>query len=397
MNSTVSLLHRPKILKRLTEASKTQLEEYSDTILTDPSDDLVASMNENIEIVTLCCKCLLQFSPKLLNLMCDAEFQQNKWTPFIDFIQFGAPKINVNGFQQLTFGTVLSSIAFLVKAMNLQHYAFKQFPLNQLPMDDADDNDTVSMATFSETAHQRALESPLSPRRPFLQSLSMTSVSSSMVQASNELLSHLDSKVCLVAMEFMLTLLASQSLLALKNLNLSSREKQLIRRELSNELYCFHDFVKKKILRDPSKSPFTRQKMGIFQITNNVDDDSDEMQPTTSRLSGARRSQGLRVNVVRKMHLQQKPSFEIQSQSRPNAPIGSTPLRSSEPTTSTAKRVGFDLSSIGNKVSLQEDEDAFAVNRADPIFTGLSVVKIIEEDYLHLLSNILMSICQNEN
>lgn len=391
----------------MTEASKTQLEEYPDTILTDPSDDLVGSMNENIEIVTLCCKCLLQFSPKLLNLMCDAEFQQNKWTPVIDFAQFGAPQIGGNGFQQLTFGTVLSAIAFLVKALNLQHYAFKQVPLNLLPIDDADDNDTVSMGTFSETAHQRALESPLSPRRPFLQSLSMTSVSSSMVQASNELLSHLDSKVCLVALEFMLTLLASQSLLALKNLNLSSREKQLIRRELSNELYCFHDFVKKKILRDPSKSPFTRQKMGIFPITNNLDDedDSDEMQPTTSRSSGARRNQDLRVNVVRKLHLQQKPSFEIpstispilQSQSRP-APIGSTPLRSSEPTTSTAaKRVGFDLSSIGNKVSLQEDEDAFAVNRADPTFTGLSIVKIIEEDYLHLLSNILMSICQNEN
>lgn len=279
----MSLLHRPKILKRLTEASKTLLEEYSDTILTDPSDDLVDAMNELIGIITLCCKSLLQFSPKLLSLLCDVEFYQNKWTPFIE-VQFGAPKINANSFQQLSFGTVLSAIAFFVKVLNLTHHSFKQVPLNQLPNEDQQfGSDTVSM--FSETAHQRALSSPLSPRRPFSKSLSMNSVTSSVVQASNELLSHLDSKACFVALEFMLTLLASQSLLALKSHQLSSREKQLIRRELSNELYCFHDYVKKKILKDSSKSVFYRQKLGSFSIVNDVDDDGmDESQPRSLKL-----------------------------------------------------------------------------------------------------------------
>lgn len=377
--------------------------------MTDPSDELVNSMNELIEIVTLCAKCLLQFSPKLLQLLCDVEFQQNKWIPFIE-VQFGAPKINGDSFQQLSFGTVLSAIALLVKSLNLQHYAFKQVPLNEISTDEG--NASSSMASFSETAHQRALEvtpMPLSDRRTFSKSLSMTSATSSMVQASNELLSHLDSKICLVALEFTLTLLASQSLLALKNTNLLAREKQLIRRELSNELYSFHDFVKKKILKDSSKSVFCRSKMGIQLITNEVDDnDDDDSQPgPSSRLAGQRRSQDLRVNVVRKLHLQQKSSLDIPStfspilQAQPAGylPVGSTPIRPpSDPISSTTiKRVGFDLSSKASKFSIQEDDEPFVVNQADPSFTGLSLVKMVEEDYLHVLSNLFMYICQSEN
>lgn len=398
----MSLLQRPKILKRLTEASKAQLEEYSDAILTDPCDDLVNSMNELIEIITLCCKCLLHFSPKLLSLLCDSEFHQNKWIPFVD-VQFGAPKINADSFQMLSFGTILSAIALFVKVLNLQHYSFKQIPLNQLPNEDGHDGpDTVSMASFSESAHSRALgaSSPLSPRRPFSKSLSTNSVTSSIVQASNELLSHLDAKTCISAMEFMLTLLASQSLLAMKNKSHSSRDKQLIRRELSNELYCFHDFVKKKILKDTSKSTLFRSKLGAVPIVNQVEDD-EEMQSGASRSANQRRSQDLRVNVVRKLHLQQKTSpFDISSTFSPiSARDSSTPqCSSSTPTTSTAvKRVGFDFTPQIQKISVQEDDEPFVVNRGQPTFTGLSSVKLVEEDYLHVLSNLFIFICQNEN
>ena len=359
-------------------------------------------MNELIEIVTLCSKCLLQFSPKLLNLLCDSEFHQNKWIPFIE-VQFGAPKINVDSFQQLSFGTVLSAIALFVKVLNIQHHSFKQIPMNQLPSEDgADGSETVTMASFSESAHSRALgaSSPLSPRRPFSKSLSTNSITSSIVQASNELLSHLDVKTCISALEFVLTLLASQSLLAIKNKAHSSRDKQLIRRELSNELFCFHDFVKKKILKDTSKSVFFRPKLGIFLIVNQVDDDEN-----SSRLANQRRSQDLRVNVVRKLYLQQKPTspFEIPSSFSPiqprDQPMDTTPLRSTTgPASSTVvKRVGFDLTSTAEKVTIQEDEEPFAVNRGDPTFTGLSNVKIVEEDYLHAMSNLFMFICQNEN
>lgn len=358
-------------------------------------------MNELIEIITLCSKSLLQFSPKLLSLLCDTEFYQNQWTSLIE-VQFGAPKINANSFQQLSFGTLLSAVAFFVKILNLTHHSFKQVPLNQLPNEEGQQgSDTVTM--FSETAQQGALSS-ISPRRHFSKSLSMTSASSSVVQASNELMSHLDSKLTFVALEYMLTLLASQSLLALKNQQLSSREKQLIRRELSNELYCLHDFVKKKIIKDTSKSVFYRQKLGVLPMVNNIEgDDMDDSQPSSSRSSG-RRSQDLRVNVVRKLHLKQKafdipttfsPILHHQKEDNPNTPLRPTP----DPITSTIiKRVGFDLSST-DKVFLQEDmdEEPFVVNRGDPSFTGLSFVKMVEEDYLHLLSNLFMSICQSEN
>ena len=217
-------------------------------------------------------------------------------------------------------------------------------------------------------------------------------------------------------MELLLTLLASQSLLALKARQLSSREKQMIRRELSTELYCFHDFVKKKILKDTTKSPLFRQKMGIFHIINsnaNNDDSDDQVAGPSRAIPSQRRSHDLRVNVVRKLHLQQKTvPFEVPhtispislhhgTQTKEQNPTDVTPVRStSNPTTSThVKRVGFDLNSTQvNKISVQEyDDEPYVVNNLDPSFTGLSFIKFVEEDYLQLLSNIFIFICQNEN
>jgi nuclear pore complex protein Nup188 len=258
LDHAASLLYRPKLLKRLTEVSKAHFHEYPDTVLSDPSSDFVSATNSLIEMVVLCAKCLLQFSPKLMNLLCDIEFEQNRWVPFID-VQFGAPKINSNGSPQPTYGTVLSVIALLIKAINLQHFAFKQKPLNKIPSGDTDQfhgNDTVTMMSAADSTNlspSSNLLSPSSNRRPFAKSLSMSSMSNSIIQPSNELLANLDSKICLSALEFLLTLLASQSLLALRSQSLTSREKQLIRRELSTELHCLHDFIKKKVLKDPTK------------------------------------------------------------------------------------------------------------------------------------------------
>lgn len=422
MDQSVSLLHRPKLLKRLTEVSKTHLEEYPDTVLSDPCDELIKATDGIIEIVTLCSQCLLHFSPKLINLLCDVEFQQTKWTSFID-VQFGAPKINGSANnQQLSYGTVLSVVALLVKTINLQHFAFKQCPLNNIPESESEthpENETITMVSLNDShlaLPSPSVLSPSSPRRPFSKSLSMSSMSSSVLQPSNELLSHLDSKICLNALEYLLTLLASQSLLALKARHLSSREKQLIRRELSTELYCLHDFVKKKILKDTTKSSLCRQKIGAYQIVNIVQED-DEPQAGPSRSSSSsssnqRRSHDLRVNVVRKLHLQQKSStpFEIPNtlspiqfnQQKDQGPVeSSTPIRANpNPTTSTSiKRVGFDLASTQYKVTLHEEDDdePYVINQGDPSFTGLSLIKFVEEDYLQLLSNIFTFICQSEN
>lgn len=410
LENAVSLLQRPKILKRLTEPSNRQLEEYPDKILSEPSQDFVTATNNLIEIITLCSKCLLHFSPKLINLLCDVEFNQSRWTPFIE-VQFGAPKLNSSCAPALSYGTVLSAVALLIKSLNLQHFTFKQYVLNNIPSSGGEEHDqggeTVTMLSLGDTTHQKTLNdtmSPSSPRRPFSKSLSMSSMTNTVIQPSNELLSQLDSKNCITALEFLLTLLASQSLLALKARNLSSREKQLIRRELSTELHCLHDLVRKKILKDATKSPLLRLKMGIYPIMNWVDDE-DLQQPGPSRTASQRRSLDLRVNVIRKQHLQQKFDLPLSPILHPSTgsehnPIESTPVRTNaQPSSSTSvKRVGFDLSSIPySKYAVQEDEEPFVVNRGDPSFTGLSQIKFVEEDYFQMLSNIFNFICLSEN
>lgn len=365
-------------------------------------------MNELIEFITLCCKSLLKFSPELLNLICDTEYETGKWIPFIETL-FGMPQINqVDNFRQLNFGSILSVIALFVKILNLQHYSFKHQPLNTLPSEAGHLQQTVTMLSVNETTHLRALDT--SPTRQFSRSITTTSVTSSMVQASNELLSHLDTKSCIIALELILTLLASQTLLALKSEQLSVRDKQMVRRDLSNELHCFHDFVKKKIVNlssqkididDPTRAMLCRNKFGSFAFVNDV----EEIALSTSTLKGVqpRRSQDLRMNVVRKLHLQQRP-FEIPSDFSPiqgssrSHQHESTPVRGAgNPMSSTAiKRVGFDQSAL-EKVWIIEDDEPFVVNQGDPAFTGLSAVKMVEEDYLHLLSNLFLFICQNEN
>lgn len=405
LNSSISLLQRPKILKRLTESSKPALEEYPDSILTDPSDELIKSMNELIVLITLSCKGLLRFSPDLMNLICDTEYESGKWIPILETM-FGLPQINPSeNFRQLNFGSILSIVALLVKILNLQHFSFKHTPLNNLPSEgDHDGAQTITMLTVNESTHLRALET--SPTRQF--SRSSASVTSSMVQASNELLSHLDTKSCVIALELILTLLASQTLLALKGDNLSIRDKQMIRRDLSNELHCVHDFVKKKILSglkididDPSRAALCRNKFGQQAIVNDVQEIT--MQASTSKSAQPRRSQDLRSQVVRKLHLQQK-TFEIPSNLSPiqgsmRGQVDSTPVRGAgNPTSSTAiKRVGFDKSALEKVWIIEDDDEPFVVNLGDPAFTGLSTVKLVEEDYLHFLSNLFAFICQSDN
>lgn len=71
------------------------------------------------EIIILCTKCLLVFSPKLIDLLTEIEFIPSKWQPLIE-IQFGAPKLNVDTtMPQLTFGILLSAVGIFTKSLNL--------------------------------------------------------------------------------------------------------------------------------------------------------------------------------------------------------------------------------------------------------------------------------------
>ncbi|XP_038118197.1 nucleoporin Nup188 [Culex quinquefasciatus] len=419
MDHAVSLLYRPKILKRLAEGPSVPdltHEQHDDPNAVDTSDELVTAMNNSVEIVTLCAKCLLKFSPTLLSLLCDVHFLPGKWYPLIE-IQFGVPKMNAESASQLSFGTVLRAVCMFTKVLNVQHYSFQETPLNQLPPSKSGESDGFDVTpSLSNSALARLNKSALaaaspdgtpsrpssSARTPFSKSLSMTSVSSftstNAIALSNELLTHLDSKLCISGLEFVLTLLASQSLLALKDANLSQREKQLIKRELSTELLIFHDFVKKRILKD-SKEILTRKKYGSVPILNSYDDDEDDNEDSrASPLQQAppkKPDRSMRVNVVRKQHLQQTASTPKMSSSTP-APRGILKPSTSGP----VKRVMFeDGLEAGMKTF------AYAMPEEDPIYyepeeskyTGLSYVRIVEEDYLHLFSNLFLIISQSEN
>lgn len=197
---------------------------------------------------------------------------------------------------------------------------------------------------------------------------------------------------------------------------MSVREKQLIRRELSTELHIFHDFVKKKILKDSTKSILHRKKLGIYKITNDEDEDTPDT-PTIAKPAAPRRSmehaKSMRVKVVRNQYLQQqnkdKPEnpFEV---SIPISPIqgpgpqkqDQTPLRrilKTQASTSYKRNVTFNLEDqeTPGKVTLTEEDEPILFEPIDPSYTGLSLVKLVEEDYLHLLSNLFLVICNTEN
>lgn len=67
--------------------------------------------------MTISSKCLLAFSPSLLELLTHPEFIPTKWQPLVE-IQFNAPKLSV-GSTILSFGTILNAAIIFTKALNI--------------------------------------------------------------------------------------------------------------------------------------------------------------------------------------------------------------------------------------------------------------------------------------
>lgn len=236
-------------------------------------------------------------------------------------------------------------------------------------------------------------------------------------------LAALDKKLVLITLENILTLLASQALLANKDNSVSSRDRQFIRRELCTELPIFHDFVRKKVLDlAHPKNYLARKKFGAFPLLNNEEetkdlsvaqesnqfDDSMELgsnaPPPRPRLS----HDSMRVSVVRKLHLDKartknteppstpkrfagldqyspiQPPYDSESPERPSA------LTSTPGTSRTPKRVTWD------DISVSPVEEEELLEPIDPDYSPLSEVQIIEEDYFHFLSNVFLYFCQTE-
>lgn len=189
----------------------------------------------------------------------------------------------------------------------------------------------------------------------------------------SEILSNLDEKICFTALEYVLTLLASQSLLALKDINLSNRNKQLIKRELSTELHHFHDWVKKTLRLDLNRTPLHRKKYGLKLFpTVSTADPVNLVGSTVPRKEVNSRGMGGDLFFNRKEHLMPGRSSGFLAESTPIGP---------KPKTVTA-------------AAATPMDSTYTVD--ENVFNGLSIVKIVEEDYVHFLSNIFTLICQSE-
>lgn len=199
----------------------------------------------------------------------------------------------------------------------------------------------------------------------------------------------MDVELSFTALEFVLTLLASQSLLALKDAKLSQREKQLIKRELSTELSVFHELVKKRIWDGVRDEPLHRKRYGIQMATLNYsksDEESDKHTPTTSQYlaNTISSSDRMRVNLTRKLHLESQ-----QSPSPSKSPFNSGQQFHSSTSSQQQQQQKFVLPQTEPTVSHESSIDS-------PVFSELSFIRLVEEDYLHFLSNLFSYICHTE-
>ncbi|GAB0099084.1 Nucleoporin Nup188 [Sergentomyia squamirostris] len=365
----ISLLHRPNQLSQLLLASQKVVKPRTEPPGTSvqPSKSLVNAMNELIEIITHCAKTLLIFSPSLMDLLCAPEFQPSQWQALIE-IQFKTPMLN-ESVRHLSLGALLTAIATLTKALKLIQYNFTEVPLNYR---DSDRTDCSISSPGSD------LPSTLSPRPAFSKSLSTSSYGAP--TPSDEILSKLNGKLCKMALEFTLTLVASQSLLALRDSNLSHLDKQLIRKELmSTELAVFHDFVKKRILLN-GRGFSTRKKYGFMTIVKGEEIGEVVRLMAPPKVPDLRDS--MRVNVVKKLHLQQKSAQPF---------AGSTPRKEIPP--AATPRFGENITPI-KKATPKDDQqrgglvlrDELQFQDGDPPPPPLNIAKLVEEDFLHFLS-----------
>lgn len=207
-------------------------------------------------------------------------------------------------------------------------------------------------------------------------------------------------------MEYVLTLLASQSLLALKDVNLSQRDKQLIKRELSTELSVFYDLVKKRILRDVARDePLRRKKYGIRLCTLDedfADKDDGKQTPTTSRSmpKAISSSDRMRVNLTRKLHLESQhsptPLRSAFNMTQQYSPITGGPGTSKQRDQYTIPSSTPTQQSQKKSLAQEDPMDVHEFDDTDPSFCELSSVRLVEEDYLHFLSNLFSYICHTE-
>ncbi|XP_016986154.1 nucleoporin Nup188 [Drosophila rhopaloa] len=379
-----SLFHQQRNLKCLLAGRRSQLEILRSTEAIIIDDELISACNDLTDIIIYCVKSLLRFSPDLMELLCCSVYEPSKYSALLD-VKFGAPKLNEENLT-LTFGIILNLVNIYVKALNMQNYGFSEVPLNTLPnVEQSGDNDDADICVGNQT------------NRTFSKSLSSVSISSVSCPAS-ELLSNMDGQLCLLALEHLLMLVASQAIYIIRSPDLEPRWKQIVRRDISNELVIFNEFVRRKVILDykENRSPWLRRKHGHYKVKFA---DPARSSPSSSRsLDIVRRSNTntneLRVNVVRRLHLQQQQrtppphNFDMSSELSPIVASQGATMSSTLEHKDSRKRL-YPAQQAGD--AFLEDELAaidlqFFPPPSEHGYCELSQVQMVEEDYLQLMS-----------
>lgn len=246
---------------------------------------------------------------------------------------------------------------------------------------------------------------------------------------SSELLANLDGQLCLVALEHLLMLVASQSIYVIRSPDLEPRWKQIVRRDISSELLSFHELVRRKVIVDyrDSRCQWVRRKHGLLKLKQAISTVATQRSSSSSSSSDVvRRSSStaneLRVNVVRRQHLQHAAAASTSSESNfemtrvlsPIAVPGSSPvaqrMESSTPQicseagetprahTESRKRyhVGQPIGELCLEDELLAIEVQYFPPSTEPNYCELSQVQLVEEDYLQLMSLLFGVIPQAE-
>ncbi|KAM8711470.1 hypothetical protein ACLKA7_000590 [Drosophila subpalustris] len=410
MCHATSMFHQQRNLKCLLAGRRSQLEILRSVESITIDDEIINACNDLTDIIIYCVKALQKFTPDLLDLLCSSFYEPHKWQPILD-VKFGAPKLN-EGNLTLTFGMVLNMVSVYVKALNMQNHGFNEAPLNVLP--NVENGDVTSGSISANSTRGE---------RSFTKSLSANSISSAAPCPSSELLSNLDGQLCLVALEHLLMLVASQSIYVMRSQELEPRWKQIVRRDISSELLSFHEFVRRKVIVDyrDSRCQWVRRKHGLFR-PKQLDDNPKGATTGQSTQVVRRSTNELRVNVVRRLHLQQQQQQQLQpgdsqfEMTRMLSPIAgpsnaqhleaSTPQGALEmgetPRAHLEHRKRLHANQQAAEELLEADENLSLVEvqyfppTTDTGYCELSQVQLVEEDYLQLMSALFSVIPQSE-
>ncbi|KAJ2947673.1 hypothetical protein O0L34_g9439 [Tuta absoluta] len=344
-------------------------------------------LHRTLEILHMATLCLLAFSPDLLSLLADPGLDLERWQPLVE-LHFGAPKITYEPFPQLTFGTLLAAICLLTRSLNHAYHA-----------------EEGSGSRSPRAGRRRACScgSPGESRRAN-RSESLTSISSaaSSVPWPNE-------RLVAGATQAAATLLASQALLAVRDPNVPSRHKQLIRRELSSELTMFHEFVRKRILCAAHARPhLVRNKLGAWPLAADENeltkieearkngpatmstDEEDRSQPPAPPPPKRISNDSMREYILRKHYLDK--CAQTPTKGPPSPVSHSTPTQDKKKESRSSKRVSWAETTRDSDESLDS-----SIEEIEPAYSNLTDVQINnDEDYFHFLSVVFLYICQTE-